>query len=126
MFRIHFVSAIRTLLKNRGVSIINVCGLTMGLTAFLFIMHYLFYEVSFDSFFPESKSIYRVNSDIKTGEELYTSPAKKMSPGLRQTAMPISRAALSGSRRLNLLSRVYYGLMKDLKKFFLSISQKGQ
>ena len=76
MFRIHFVSAIRTLLKNRGVSIINVCGLTMGLTAFLFIMHYLFYEVSFDSFFPESKSIYRVNSDIKTGEELFYHGAK--------------------------------------------------
>jgi putative ABC transport system permease protein len=76
MFRIHFVSAIRTLLKNRGVSIINVCGLTMGLTAFLFIVHYLFYEISFDSFFPESKSIYRVNSDIKTGEELFYHGAK--------------------------------------------------
>ena len=76
MLRIHFVSAIRTLLKNRSVSIINVCGLTMGLTAFLFIMHYLFYEVSFDSFFPESKTIYRVNSDIKTGEELFYHGAK--------------------------------------------------
>jgi putative ABC transport system permease protein len=43
----------------------------MGLTAFLFIMHYLFYEISFDSFFPESKSIYRINSDIKTGEEVF-------------------------------------------------------
>lgn len=76
MFRIHFVSSIRTLLKNKGVSIINVCGLTMGLTAFLFIVHYLFYEISFDSFFPESKSIYRVNSDIKTGEELFYHGAK--------------------------------------------------
>jgi putative ABC transport system permease protein len=76
MFRIHFVSAIRTLLKNRGVSIINVCGLTLGLTAFLFIVHYLYYEVSFDSFFPESKLIYRVNSDIKTGEELFYHGAK--------------------------------------------------
>jgi len=48
----------------------------MGLTAFLFIVHYLFYEISFDSFFPESKSIYRVNSDIKTGEELFYHGAK--------------------------------------------------
>jgi putative ABC transport system permease protein len=71
MFKIHFLSAQRTLLKNRGIAVINVCGLTMGLTAFLFIIHYLFYEISFDSFFPDSASIYRINSDIKTGEEIF-------------------------------------------------------
>jgi len=43
----------------------------MGLTAFLFIIHYLFYEISFDSFFPESNYIYRINTDIKTGEETF-------------------------------------------------------
>jgi putative ABC transport system permease protein len=71
MFKIHFLSAQRTLLKNRGIAIINVCGLTMGLAAFLFIIHYLFYEISFDSFFPGSASVYRINSDIKTGEEIF-------------------------------------------------------
>lgn len=71
MLKIHFLSAQRTLLKNRGISIINVCGLTMGLTSFLFIIHYLFYEVSFDSFFPESNLIYRINTDVKTGEEVF-------------------------------------------------------
>jgi putative ABC transport system permease protein len=71
MLKIHFLSAQRTLLKSRGIAIINVCGLTMGLTAFLFIVHYLFYEISFDSFFPESTSVYRINADIKTGEEIF-------------------------------------------------------
>ena len=71
MLKIHFVSAIRTLLKNKGINFINVCGLTLGLSAFLLIAHYLFYETSFDSFFPESSSIYRINSDIKTGEEIF-------------------------------------------------------
>jgi putative ABC transport system permease protein len=69
MFRIHFLSAIRTLLKNKGIAIINICGLTLGLTSFLLIVHYLFYEISFDSFFPQSNLIYRVNSDINTGSE---------------------------------------------------------
>jgi putative ABC transport system permease protein len=76
MFKIHFLSALRTLLKNRGIAIINVCGLTMGLTAFIFIIHYLFYEISFDSFFSESSSIYRINADIKTGEEVFYHGAK--------------------------------------------------
>ena len=48
----------------------------MGLTAFLFIVNYLFYETSFDSFFPGSESIYRINSDIKTGDELFYHGAK--------------------------------------------------
>ena len=69
MFKIHLLSAVRTLLKNRGVSIINICGLTMGLTAFLFIVHYLFYEISFDSFFPGSGSVYRINMDIMNASE---------------------------------------------------------
>ena len=76
MFKIHFLTAVRTLLKNRGVAFINVCGLTMGLTAFLFIIHYLFYEISFDSFFPESNSIYRVNMDIKNGSERFYHSSK--------------------------------------------------
>jgi putative ABC transport system permease protein len=43
----------------------------MGLTAFLFIVHYLFYEISFDSFFPDSGSIYRINMDILNGSEKF-------------------------------------------------------
>lgn len=71
MFKIHFLSAIRTLLKSRSVAFINVCGLTIGLTAFLLIVHYLFYEISFDSFFPGYNSIYRVNIDIQNGSEKF-------------------------------------------------------
>ncbi|HEY5507610.1 MAG TPA: FtsX-like permease family protein [Paludibacter sp.] len=71
MFKIHFLSAIRTLLKSRSIAFINVCGLTIGLTAFLLIVHYLFYEISFDSFFPESNSVYRVNIDIQNGSEKF-------------------------------------------------------
>jgi|WetSurMetagenome_2_1015567.scaffolds.fasta_scaffold00002_120 putative ABC transport system permease protein len=71
MIKIHFLSAQRSLRKNRSIAIINICGLTLGLTAFIFILHYLFYELSFDSFFPGSSSVYRINSDIKTGEEVF-------------------------------------------------------
>jgi putative ABC transport system permease protein len=71
MFKIHFLSAIRTLLKNRGIAFINICGLTIGLTSFLLIVHYLFYEISFDSFFPGHNSIYRVNIDIRNGSEKF-------------------------------------------------------
>jgi putative ABC transport system permease protein len=71
VLKIHFISAVRTLLKNRGIALINVIGLTMGLTAFLFIVHYLIYEVSFDSFFPDSGLIYSVNMDIQNESERF-------------------------------------------------------
>ena len=76
MFKIHLLSAIRTLLKSKSVNIINICGLTIGLTAFLLITHYLVYEVSFDTFFPESSRIYRVNMDIRNGSDLFYHGAK--------------------------------------------------
>jgi putative ABC transport system permease protein len=76
VLKIHFISAVRTLLKNRGIALINVIGLTMGLTAFLFIVHYLIYEVSFDSFFPDSGLIYRVNMDIQNGSERFYHSSK--------------------------------------------------
>ena len=67
MLKIHFLSALRILLKNRGVTMINMVGLTIGLTAFLFIIHYLYYEKSFDSFFPDDERVYRVNMDMNEG-----------------------------------------------------------
>ena len=71
MLKIHLLSAIRALLKNRSISLINILGLTIGLTAFLFIVSYLFYELSFDSFFPGSETVYRVNMDVKKGNEQF-------------------------------------------------------
>ncbi len=72
MFKIVILSAIRSLLKYKQMSIINLMGLILGLTSFLFIVHYILYERSFDSFFPKSEKIYRVNLKIdKEGETVY-------------------------------------------------------
>ncbi|MDP4208077.1 MAG: ABC transporter permease [Bacteroidota bacterium] len=72
MLRIYFVSAFRSLLKNRSVSLINIGGLTIGITAFLFILHYLIYETSYDRFFNGNDRVYRVNMSVfKDGAETY-------------------------------------------------------
>ncbi|MDP4270595.1 MAG: ABC transporter permease [Bacteroidota bacterium] len=72
MFRIYFITAFRSLLKNRSVSLINILGLTIGLTAFLFILHYLIYETSYDRFFDGSERVYRINMTMaKDGVSTY-------------------------------------------------------
>ena len=68
---IHFITAIRTLLKNRVVTLINVLGLAISLTAFLFIIHYYLYENSYDTFFNGSEQIFRINLTLdKKGEQM--------------------------------------------------------
>ena len=72
MLRIHFFTAIRTLVKNRTVTLINILGLAISLTAFLFIIHYYLYENSYDAFFNGSEQVYRVNLTLdKKGQQIF-------------------------------------------------------
>lgn len=54
-------SILRNLWKNRITAIINVMGLTLGLTSCLFLYVYLKYEHTFDTHQPMADRIYRVN-----------------------------------------------------------------
>lgn len=72
MLKIILLSAFRSLRKYRQMSLINLLGLVAGLTSFLFIIHYVVYEYSFDSFFRQPGNVYRVNWEVtREGETLY-------------------------------------------------------
>src|SRR6476646_6366304 len=60
MFRNHFKTAWRNLLKNKTFSAINVFGLAIGIAAFLLIINYLRFEYSFDDFNTKKDRVYRV------------------------------------------------------------------
>jgi putative ABC transport system permease protein len=54
------------------MSMINLIGLILGLTSFLFAVHYILFEFSYDSFFPKAENVYRVNFEVKKeGETIY-------------------------------------------------------
>ncbi len=53
--------AFRNLRKNKIFSIINILGLTVGLTCFLLIAAFVYNELDYDKYPAESGSIYRVN-----------------------------------------------------------------
>lgn len=72
MFKIIIHSAIRSLLKYRQMSLINLLGLIAGLSSFLFTVHYVLYEFSFDSFIDKYENVYRVNLKVeKDGQTIY-------------------------------------------------------
>lgn len=60
MFRNNFKIAIRNLWKNKVSTVINVFGLTTGLTSCLLIALFIRYEASFDQFQPNKERIARV------------------------------------------------------------------
>lgn len=61
MFKNYITTALRNLLRSKGSAIINIAGLTLGITGslilFLLIRHY----ASFDTFHTKYDRIYRVN-----------------------------------------------------------------
>ncbi len=60
MFRNYFKVAIRSLLKQRIYSIINVVGLSTGIASCLMIMLYVMDEFSYDDFWQNSDRIYKM------------------------------------------------------------------
>ena len=55
--------AIRNLIKRKGYSLLNIGGLTIGMTCCLLIFHHVSYEKSYDDFSPVAKDIVRLRLD---------------------------------------------------------------
>jgi putative ABC transport system permease protein len=68
MIKNYFKLALRNLLKNKGFSAINILGLSIGVATCLLISLYIFNELSFDKFNTKADRIYRIDADIKFGE----------------------------------------------------------
>src|ERR1700761_2703324 len=67
MFKNYIKTAFRSLLKNKGFTLINVLGLALGLATCLLIVFYVIDELSYDRFNTKYERIYRVNTDLKVG-----------------------------------------------------------
>src|SRR5215218_7251659 len=55
--------AFRNILKRKGYALLNIAGLSIGMSCCLLIFHYVSYEKSFDKFETAYKQIVRVRLD---------------------------------------------------------------
>lgn len=55
--------ALRVLKRNKLISFINLLGLSVGIAAFVVILFYVDYELSFENFQPNHQQIYRIYLD---------------------------------------------------------------
>jgi len=60
MLRNYLKTAIRSFIRNKLYTFINVFGLTLGLTSCFFILIYVFNENSFDTFHEDKEKVFRV------------------------------------------------------------------
>jgi putative ABC transport system permease protein len=65
MFKLNLKIALRNLWKNRGYTLINVLGLTIGMASCILIFIFIRFQLSFDKGYKNSDQIYRVVSQWK-------------------------------------------------------------
>lgn len=67
--------ALRTIQKNKLFSVINIAGLTIGLTCMVLLVLWTQDELSYDRFHRDIDRVYLVAAHIKNNDVEYTSPA---------------------------------------------------
>src|SRR5688572_26205786 len=60
--------ALRNFKKDKWYSLLNILGLTIGITFGMFLIFYVKDELSFDKHFPNAGRIFRINSIIKEAD----------------------------------------------------------
>jgi putative ABC transport system permease protein len=65
-------TAFRHIRKHLGYSILNVLGLTLGITSAIFLIIYVSDELSYDRYHEKADRIYRVSSSIKEPDDQFT------------------------------------------------------
>jgi putative ABC transport system permease protein len=86
MLKNYFVTAYRNLVKNWSYSFINIIGLSVGLAASIFILLFVFHELSYDTFHKKSDRIYRAAVDGKMAKNTFIAAV---------TAAPMAEALLN-------------------------------
>ena len=62
--------ALRNLFREKKYTLFLFSSICIGLITFILVSGYVFYENGFDRVFPDNKNIYRVTTDIYSGNEL--------------------------------------------------------
>lgn len=70
MFKNQLKIAFRNLGKNKAISIINIIGLSVGMTCFFLALIYCYHEINYDQFHPDKERIYQVKYQITLAEEI--------------------------------------------------------
>jgi len=101
MYRNYFTIAIRILQRNKLFSIINIGGLTIGLTAAFLIILFVKSEMSYDKWLPSSDNIYTI--------ETHSTPPGRAPKVLSKTPLEVRAAMEKDFPEIASFTRLYAG-----------------
>src|SRR5258706_2515121 len=74
MFKNYFITSVRSLMRSKGFSTINIVGLAVGFATFSLISFYVYNELTFDRYHQKADRIFRIVENLRTeNEELFQS-----------------------------------------------------
>lgn len=134
MIRNYFKTTIRSLWKNKGFSLLNIFGLSIGIAAALLLTLFVRYELSYDNFYQDGDRVYRVFNEYKYNSREGTSITGSglLAPTLEQEIPEIEvagRSHIAGTQLLKYGEKGIYeprlrfadpGLMDILEVDFIS------
>lgn len=80
MFRLYFLTAWRSLRKNRFFTLINITGLSVASAAFFLLFNYVRFERSYEQPHPHAENIYRVSIDLYEGSKYVVTDCETYPP----------------------------------------------
>ena len=97
MLKNYFITSVRSLMRSKGFSVINITGLAIGLATFALITFYVYHELSFDRYHEKADRIYRIVENLRTENELLLQSTSSPPMGPR---MLLTRATGEARRKL--------------------------
>lgn len=87
MIRNYFIIALRTIMRNKAHSLINIAGLSTGITACILIFLYVQDELSFDQHWRDADRILKINQIFTNDGKVdpYACTSRFLAPQLKET-----------------------------------------
>ncbi|RJP66955.1 MAG: ABC transporter permease [Ignavibacteriales bacterium] len=118
MFKNYFKIALRNLKRDKTYSLINIFGLSVGMTAFILVALLLQFLYSFDEFHPDYERIFRVQQEIQDEHKTeWTQTVYPLANELKNNFPEIKDAAVIREIWSEYLSSKNDLVVKDLNGF---------
>jgi putative ABC transport system permease protein len=75
MLKMYLLTAFRSLLRNKSYSILNIAGLSLGITCSILLFLVIQFELSYDTFHSKADRIYRVTMAYPNSEKASVEPS---------------------------------------------------
>ncbi|MEP6681988.1 MAG: ABC transporter permease [Parafilimonas sp.] len=93
MIKNYFKTAWRSLWKNKTISLINIIGLSVGITASVIILLWVQNELNFDNYHADENNIYRLTTTLKENNWTWESTALLMAEAAKKNIPEIDKIA---------------------------------